>query len=365
MGFRFSNWVVMMCSGVAWAFVLILKETYSPALLNKRAAKLRAETEDSRWWCRYEQKMPLFQLMRINLTRPFVMAVTEPICIFWNVYIATIYGILYLCFVAYPIVYSDIRGWSTGISGLAFVGIGIGTILIIAFEPLIRRMINSHKHDPKTGKIYPEATISIVIIAAVLAPIGQLWFAWTCVPPVHWVWSILAGIPFGAGNTAVFIYCSSYLTGAYGIYTASALAGNTVVRSLVGGTLPLAGPTIYTKLGPNWAGTVLGLLQVVLIPIPIVFYKYGGKIREKSALIRQMRDDQSRLEGKRGAKREVKRAEEVVMEAGLAGVEDKELELEVNGRLKELEEDDARELDGRELDGLRDVHKDVEKEMKM
>jgi hypothetical protein len=325
----------MICSAFGWAFVIILKETYSPALLNKRAKARRAETDDPRWWCRYEQKQPLPQLIRLNLTRPFVMAVTEPICIFWNLYIATIYGILYLCFVAYPIVFQQIRGWSLGVSGLAFVGIGIGTVLMIALEPLIRRMINSHKIDPETGKVYPEATVSIVIIAAFLAPIGQLWFAWTCAPPVHWVWSILAGIPFGAGNTAVFIYATNYLTGAYGIYTASALAGNAVMRSFIGGTLPLAGAKMYASLGPHWAGTLLGILQIVIIPIPIVFYKYGGKIREKSTLIRQMRDDSARLQGKR--KRQVERALEVEAEAGMVGVEDAELEVEVDAARRTAE----------------------------
>ena len=77
-------------------------------------------------------------------------------------------------------------------------------------------MINSHKKDPETGKVPPEAMVSVVCIAAVLAPVGELWFAWTCVPPVHWIWPILAGIPFGAGNTAVFIYASNYLAHSYG-----------------------------------------------------------------------------------------------------------------------------------------------------
>lgn len=48
--------------------------------------------------------------------------------IFWDVYIALVYGVLYLCFVAYPIVFSDIRGWSAGISGLAFCGIGVSDL---------------------------------------------------------------------------------------------------------------------------------------------------------------------------------------------------------------------------------------------
>lgn len=84
--------------------------------------------------------------------------------------------------------------------------------------------------------------ISVVCIAAIAVPIGEIWFAWTCTPNVHWVWPILSGIPFGAGNGAIFIYASNYLVHSYGIYAASALAGNAVLRSAVGGCLPLAGP---------------------------------------------------------------------------------------------------------------------------
>ena len=92
--------------------------------------------------------------------------------IFWDVYVAIIYGILYLCFVAYPIVFT-----SAGISGLAFTGLAVGSFLVIGTEPLLRKMINSHKKDPETGKVPPEAMVSIVCIAAVLVPVGELWFA--------------------------------------------------------------------------------------------------------------------------------------------------------------------------------------------
>ena len=219
--------------------------------------------------------------------------------LFFDIYISVIYGILYLCFLAYPIVFTEIRGWSIGSTGLSFLGLLVGCFLVIGCEPLIRRVINSHKKDPQTGKIPAEAMVSVVCLAAVLAPVGELWFAWTCVPPVHWIWPILAGVIFGAGNTIVFIYASNYLAQSYGIYAASALAGNSVARSLLGGTLPLAGPAMYHKLGPHMAGTVLGLIQVAIIPIPVIFYKYGSKIRIKSTLIREMRADQTKLENKR------------------------------------------------------------------
>jgi hypothetical protein len=205
------------------------------------------------------------------------------------------------------------RHWSQGIAGLAFVGIGVGTMLAIVTEPIARRVVNSHKKDPETGRVPPEASISIVCLAAFLRPIGQLWFSWTSVPITkHWVWPILAGIPFGAGNALVFIYASNYLAGSYGIYSASALAGNSVFRSFIGGTLPLAGPAMYAKLTPQWAGTLLGLVQVACIPIPFVFYKWGEKIRAKSPLIKQMRADQQRREEKAAAalRRQKKKDEE-------------------------------------------------------
>ncbi|KAL2399799.1 Major facilitator superfamily multidrug transporter mdrA [Exophiala dermatitidis] len=300
LGWRWTNWLVMIWGGTAWVLLLLYKETYAPVLLQQRAKKLRRDENDDRYWSRYDVRVGFVELMKVNLSRPFVMAVKEPICIFWNVYISLIYGILYLCFVAYPIVFREQRGWSTGLSGLSFLGIGIGTMIVICGATPIRKLINSHNPDPVTGQIPPEAMMSIVCIGAVLVPIGELWFAWTCYPnSIHWALPIAAGIPFGFGNGTVFIYAGNYLAYSYGIYAASAMAGNAVVRSLLGGTLPLAGPPMYRALGPNWAGTLLGLLEVVIIPIPFLFYRYGGRIREKSTMIREMRENEERQERKR------------------------------------------------------------------
>jgi hypothetical protein len=116
---------------------------------------------------------------------------------------------------------------------------------------------------------------------------------------VHWIAPIIAGIPFGAGNCGVFIYASNYLVHSYGIYAASALAGNAVLRSAMGGTLPLAGPAMYATLGPHWSATMLSLIEFAMIPIPVVFYLYGHKIREKSTLIRQMREDKEKLDSRK------------------------------------------------------------------
>lgn len=297
LGWRWDNWLVLILAGAGTLTMFTTKETYAPIILQKKAARFRKENDDERWWSRYDNKISTMELVKVNLGRPFVLFFTEPILWFFNLWISLIYGILYLCFVAYPIVFQQYRGWSAGIGGLAFVGIGIGTMIIILSEPLLRKIINAHPEDPATGKVPPEATARVMIIGAILTPIGQLVFSWTCLPAtIHWAIPIAFGIPFGAGNTISFIYGSNYLAGSYGIYAASALAGNAVTRSIFGGTLPLAGASMYAAMSPQWAGTLLGLLEVAMIPIPIVFYKYGARIRAKSPAIKQLKEDAERNE---------------------------------------------------------------------
>lgn len=198
------------------------------------------------------------------------------------------YGILYLCFFSYPIAFQTDRGWSPGIGGLSYLGIGCGTLTTIVLEPLLRAWIHSHPKDPETGIIPPEATVKPITIGAILLAVGQIWFALTSTPDVHWVVPILAGVPFGAGNAALFIYASNYMAHSYGKYAASALAGNTVVRSIMGAVLPLAGPSMYASLGLRWGGFLLGMAEAACIIIPFVFLYHGHRIRRSSPLIQQM-----------------------------------------------------------------------------
>ena len=297
LGWRWTNWLVLILAGSGFLLLLWTPETYAPKILRDKVLTKRRQTGDDRWWCRYDDPLSIASMLKVSLPRPFSLTFREPILWFWDLYVGAFYAILYLCFVAYPLVFSENRGWNPGMSGLAFIGVGFGNIVAICSEPLVRHIVSLHSKDAKTGHVQPEATLCIVCVGAVLVPIGQLWFAWTCIPnTIHWIWPILAGIPFGAGQSATFIYVSNYIAGAYGIYAASALAGNGVIRCVLAGVLPLAGPTMYSSLTLRYAGTLMGGLEVLLAPIPFIFYFWGGRIREQSQLIRRMRADQERME---------------------------------------------------------------------
>ena len=67
------------------------------------------------------------------------------------------------------------------------------------------------------------------------------------------------------------------------MFAASAIAANTFLRSLAGAGFPLFSQYMFKALGVNWAGTLLGCVALLLVPIPVCFLIYGERIRRKSA----------------------------------------------------------------------------------
>lgn len=71
--------MVVIVSAVAWVLVALVPETYAPAILRKKAKKLRMQKDDEKWWSRYDDTQAFLPLLKVNLSRPFVLTVTEPI----------------------------------------------------------------------------------------------------------------------------------------------------------------------------------------------------------------------------------------------------------------------------------------------
>jgi MFS family permease len=86
LGWRWDNWIVLILSGVVTLIMSTVKETYAPAILQKKAAGMRKELDDDRWWCRYDEKISTFELIKLNMSRPFVLSFTEPILWFFNIW---------------------------------------------------------------------------------------------------------------------------------------------------------------------------------------------------------------------------------------------------------------------------------------
>ena len=67
------------------------------------------------------------------------------------------------------------------------------------------------------------------------------------------------------------------------MYSSSAFAANTIVRSAVAAAFPLFTVQMFTALGVGGACSLLGGVGLLLTPAPFLFYKYGPRIRAHSA----------------------------------------------------------------------------------
>ncbi|KAK6386913.1 uncharacterized protein PV06_07869 [Exophiala oligosperma] len=304
-GWRWNEGVMACFTGVLWIFgTLTIPETYSPVILSRRAAKLSKKTGKvyiSVLERRQGKTTPKAAFQK-SLARPWALLFLEPIVLLISIYMAIIYGTLYMCFGAFPIVYQQGRGWSAGIGGLAFLGVAVGMLLGVTYS-IIDNKRYARIEEEHDGDAPPEARLPPVMVGSVALPIGLFWFAWTNGPSVHWIVSIIATAPFGFGMVLVFLGCMNYLIDAYTIYAASVLAANSVLRSLFGAAFPLFTSQMYANLGIHWASSIPAFLALACTPFPFIFYKYGEPIRMKCKyaaqaheIMAQFREQQKHVE---------------------------------------------------------------------
>lgn len=279
------------------------------------------------------------------LKKPFVLLYNEPMLALLCGYSGLLLAVMYLFFVSYPRVFSRVYGFSTYHVGLAFCGLLVGSLTAIpsvwvscwyikriAFPKAekskevtgSRVVFDDVKHDEKqTDPDYftktemesgcndqesecvyePEYQLFQTICGSFVVPIGLFIFAWSATPHVPWIVPVVGGgiVIWASVVTSNGIYTYTliawggkkptvrYLGGPKEILhndskelAASAMACNGLVRSIMGGVAPLVGPKMYEKMGAQWAGTLVACMCVVYIPLPILLFKYGKRIREKS-----------------------------------------------------------------------------------
>lgn len=88
LGWRWDNWLVMILGGAAVLLMATVPETYGPAILQREAKRRRKALDDERWWSRYDQRISTYELLKLNLSRPFMLSLTEPILWCFNIWSA-------------------------------------------------------------------------------------------------------------------------------------------------------------------------------------------------------------------------------------------------------------------------------------
>ncbi|EXJ62308.1 hypothetical protein A1O7_02742 [Cladophialophora yegresii CBS 114405] len=277
-GWEWNFYLLGICTAVLLIVALIIqRETYPPVLLERKAKRLRKQTGNDKLRSALQSSKTPGQLIFFSVVRPTKMLVLSPIVFGLSLYIAVVYGYLYLLFTTMTFVFRDQYGISPSNVGLVYLGIGlgqfIGLLLFGAYsDKLLRRMA-------KGGEMKPEYRLPLLWPGAIIAPLGLVLYGWTAQYKVHWIVPILGTTMLGAGLVGSFMPVGVYLIDAYTVYAASAMAANTVLRSLGGAFLPLAGRDMYNALGLGWGNSLLAFIALGMSPMIWFFLKYGERIR--------------------------------------------------------------------------------------
>ncbi|GAA5844249.1 hypothetical protein JCM9279_001738 [Rhodotorula babjevae] len=309
LSWRFIFLYIGAWGAASWLIIAIfLPETYHPVLLKQRAKRMRKENPEQHGdkYAELEKAdFSLKSLVQRTLARPLIMLAVEPIVLAVTVYLSVVYGLLYGLFSVLPIIFGQLRGFNSGETGLVFIGIGIGTtlgaIISVYTQKHYRELVPKwHGHPP------PEERLFGAMLAGPLLVVGIFWMGWTGnYPSIHWAVPAVATILVGSAFTLVFISFLTYLVEVYLMFSASALAANTIIRSAVAAAFPLFTTQWFAALGVGWACSVIGFVALAIAPAPFIFYKYGWKLRQKSrfapCLDVPMRDRVKREEEERKA----------------------------------------------------------------
>jgi MFS family permease len=250
-------------------------------LLDRRTARLRKETGNTDLRSKMDRGLDARQLFFRAIVRPTKLLIFSPIVLLLALLCAFFFGLLFLLFTTFPSVFEQQYHFSAGVSGLSYLGVGIGMAAGLgAFAALSDKLYKS-RGDSST----PEDRLKPIMYVIPLVPAGIFWYGWAADQRAQWIVPIIGTSLFGFGILWVIMPTQLYLVDAFGPEAAaSALAANVILRLLAAAFIPSAGPSLYRNLGLGWGNSVLGFIGVAFIPTPFLFYKYGGWLRAKFAV---------------------------------------------------------------------------------
>jgi len=134
-GWRWTIWEIMWLAGATLVLLFFFfPETSAANILYRRAKRIRKATGNPSIKSASEigaAAMTPRDFAVDILVRPFALNFQEPIVLVLNVYIGLIYALLYVWFESFPIVFIGIYHWREQMVGLSFLGIFVGTFLVI------------------------------------------------------------------------------------------------------------------------------------------------------------------------------------------------------------------------------------------
>lgn len=285
---RFMFWLLMWLSAATLLLLIFfLPETNEDNILYRRCKRIRDATGDNRYYTRKSQeesKLTFADVAMTTLYRPFEIIIKEPIVLALNIYHALCYGVFYLFFEAFPIVFLGIYHFTAIELGLSYMGFCIGCIL--AYLVALTFFLYYVPKKIANQSFIPETFLVLSIWVCWTLPLSLFLFGWAA--SVHWILPVISEAFFMIGQFNLFQSIFSYLAVSYPKYMASVFAGNNVCRAGFACAFTLFGQAMYENLSIDgypvgWGSSLVGLFSIALAVIPFLLYKYGPYLRKRSS----------------------------------------------------------------------------------
>lgn len=297
-------WVVTIVSATIPLLSLGLQETYAPVLKERKA-----ECEIGVAKPKAEVVRQLRKAIYLASKRPIKMMFTNPVCLVFAMYQAFIYGILYLAFTTFPLIFSADSshpglhnyGWSVGIFGLVYVPLAVGSITATFLnfflanrfyayaakvEPRLRKapvqdLEKTAAAGPPQRRGKPEYRLPFSSMAMFILTVGLFWFGWSTQAGNFWLVPLIGIYLIGVGATLSFQGLQMYLVDAFIPFSASAISVSVLLRSIVGGVFPFFGEQLYISCGYGWGNSILAFATLAALPISVGMILWGEGARTR------------------------------------------------------------------------------------
>lgn len=283
---RWVFWAVSIADGfVQLLGLFFLRETYPPKILGNKSRNLRNSTGNQSWHTKWETPNRNFSnILKAALVRPFILLGTQPIIQILALYMAFLYGVVYLVLTTLPVLWTTRYHESIGIAGLNYISLGIGYLIgtqsTARINDVIYKLLKERRGE---GVGRPEFRLPLLILGSIFVPLGIFCYGWSAQAHLHWIVPNIGLAIFGVGMKIATQCTQTYAVDTYPLYAASAAAANTFLRSLAGFSFPLFAPYMYDRLDYGWGSSLIAFLAIILgVPAPFVLWRYGPRLRAKS-----------------------------------------------------------------------------------
>ncbi|KIS65690.1 uncharacterized protein UMAG_06391 [Mycosarcoma maydis] len=137
----------------------------------------------------------------------------------------------------------------------------------------------SSTDTPKKGR--PEYRLPLCLVGMLILPVGLLVFGWSAANQTHFIVPLIGSFLVGCATILCFQTILVYLVDAFVPYSASATACAVLIRSLLAAAFPLCAEYMFEDLGYGWSCTLLAAIAMLGLPVPLILYKYGERLRTR------------------------------------------------------------------------------------